>query len=500
MPDLPAVYALKDITKDYPGVRAVDNASLALHRGEVHGLVGENGAGKSTLIKIMAGVVHPNAGQVFLNGNQIDFYNGATAYRLGLSFIHQEQNLVPYLSGSENIFLGRSYPSNRLGTIDWAALNQQAAEILANLGVHVPVDIPVSRLSQGDQSMISIARAFAGDAAIYVMDEPTASLTDDEIQALFAVISQLKSRGKTILYVSHRLDEIFAICDRVTVMRDGSVVATRPILELNQGELIRMMIGRSLTESYPPALAEHGKLLLDVRGLTGKGAKDVSFQLHAGEIIGFAGLVGSGRTEILRILYGADPLLSGQIKLDGKHFQPASPARAIDHGMVLVPEERRSQGLILDRSIQSNITLPHLNRFARSGVFLNPSREKEVSRRTASAVRLKASSLQQSVAQLSGGNQQKVVFARWLAGEARILMLDEPSRGVDVGARFEIYRLIRELAARGAGILLVSSDLNELLGLSDQVIVMREGRQTAQLTASDASQEHVLRICYGEEI
>jgi ribose transport system ATP-binding protein len=499
MPETPSVYALKDITKDYPGVRAVDHASLSLHAGEVHGLVGENGAGKSTLIKIMAGIVHPESGQVFLNGEPIHFYNGAAAYRLGLSFIHQEQNLVLYMSGAENIFLGRPYPTNRFGTIDWGALNRQAAAILSNLGVNVRVDIPVSGLSQGDQAMISIARAFAGDAAIYVMDEPTASLTDDEIHALFAVISRLKGSGKTILYVSHRLDEIFAICDRVTIMRDGSVVATHSVQELTQTELIRMMIGRSLTDSYPPALAKSSNLLLEVLGLSGERVRDVSFRLHAGEILGFAGLVGSGRTEILRILYGADRLVSGQILLDGECFNPASPGQAINRGVVLVPEERRSQGLVLGRSIQSNITLPHLARFAHSGVFLNPNMEKEVSHRTSSAVRLKSASLQQNVAELSGGNQQKVVFARWLAGDARILMLDEPSRGVDVGARFEIYRLIRELAAQGAGILLVSSDLNELLGLSDRVIVMREGGQMAELDAQEASQERVLRICYGEE-
>jgi ribose transport system ATP-binding protein len=500
MPQLPPVYSLKNMIKDYPGVRAVDNASLSIQAGEVHGLVGENGAGKSTLIKIMAGVVHPDAGQIFFKGTQIDFYSGAAAYYMGLSFIHQEQNLVPYMSGAENIYLGRPYPSNRLGTIDWAALNRQAAAILTNLGMNIPVDIPISSLSQGDQAMISIARAFAGDAAVYVMDEPTASLTDEEIQALFAVIARLKSQGKSILYVSHRLDEIFAICDRVTVMRDGSVVASLPIQELTQSELIRMMIGRTLNESFPPALARSGKLLLEVHELSGGIVKNVSFNLHAGEILGFAGLVGSGRTEILRLLYGADPIGTSNITLEGKAFIPRSPAYAIDHGIVLVPEERRSQGLILNSSIQSNITLPHLNRLARSGIFLNPDSEREVSRRTSAAVYLKSASLQQNVTQLSGGNQQKVVFARWLAGDARIIMLDEPSRGVDVGARFEIYRLIRELAAKGAGILLVSSDLDELLGLSDRMIIMREGAQMAELSAREASQERVLRICYGEEI
>lgn len=498
MSDVQPVLQLKKILKDYPGVRAVNYASLELLPGEVHGLVGENGAGKSTLIKIMAGVVQPDEGEIWLNGSRVHLRTGSDAYRSGLSFIHQELNLVSYLSGAENIFLGRPYPKNKLGTIDWSALHTKAGEILAALGVHLPVDIAVCNLSGGDRAMVSIARAFAGDAAIFVMDEPTASLSDEEISNLFRVIRSLKARGHTILYVSHRLDEIFAICDRVTVMRDGSVVSTRTINEINQAEMIRLMIGRELAENFPPSRAVAGQPLLRVEGLSGKHIQNVSFTLHHGEILGLAGLVGAGRSEILRMIFGAEPIERGEIWLDQARIRPKSPAEAIRHGILLVPEERRSQGLVLNRSILDNITLPHLKNLASAGFFLNRRRERTASQRVGQMVYLKASSLSQKVAQLSGGNQQKVVFARWLVAGARVLLLDEPSRGVDVGARYEIYRIIRDLSAAGVGILLVSPDLEELLGLADRVLVMREGKKVAELDAAGLSQETVLRHCYGE--
>jgi ABC-type sugar transport system ATPase subunit len=496
---LTPVLEMKEIVKQYPGVRAVNSASISLMPGEVHALVGENGAGKSTLIKIMAGVVRPDEGEIFLNGSSIHLRNGSDAYKLGLSFIHQELNLVPHLSGAENIFLGRVYPKTALGTVDWKKLNQRAKDILDTLGVHVPVDVPVVNLSRGDQSMISIARAFAGEASIVVMDEPTASLTDEEIHSLFNVIRELKSRCHTVLYVSHRLDEIFEICDRVTIMRDGSVVGTYNIAEINQAEMIRLMIGRSLSESFPASEAVIGPTLLEGRQIGRGMVKDVSFTLKKGEILGFAGLVGAGRTEILRMLYGVDKPAQGEILLDGAPFNPKDPAEAIRAGVVLVPEERSSQGLILNRSIRENITLPHLGKISSGGLFINLPAERTVSEKMGNSVRLKAASLTQKVSQLSGGNQQKVVFARWLIQSPRILLLDEPSRGVDVGARYEIYRIIRDLAAHGVGIVLVSSDLTELLGLADRVIVMREGHQMAELNTAGLSQETVLRYCYGEE-
>jgi ribose transport system ATP-binding protein len=492
------VLQLKGIIKDYPGVRAVDHADLELLPGEVHALVGENGAGKSTLIKILAGVVHRDAGGIYLHGRPVEVRSGSDAYQLGLSFTHQELNLVPYLDGAENIFLGRPYPKTALGTINWRVLRARAADILKQLGTYVPVDVPVGNLPRGDQAMLSIARAFAGEASIFVMDEPTASLTEQEIEHLFTVIRALKEQGRTVMYVSHRLEEIFEIADQVTVMRDGRVVGTYRTSEITQAELIRLMVGQSLSDTYPASRAVRGEPLLRVKRLTGDAVRNVSFTLHAGEVLGLAGLVGSGRSAVLRLIYGADPIRGGTLWLDGHAFRPRSPATSIQQGIVLVPEDRHTQGLVLNRSIAENITLPHLDALSSSSFFLDWHREREASQQAGQAVRLRASSLRQEVSQLSGGNQQKVVFARWLLDGARVLLLDEPSRGIDVGARFEIYRIIRDLAVQGVGILLVSSDLNELLGLSDRVIVLREGEMLADLQATGLTRETVLSYYYGE--
>ncbi|MCS7056824.1 MAG: sugar ABC transporter ATP-binding protein [Thermoflexales bacterium] len=489
---------MKDIVKQYPGVLAVNRAGLSLLPGEVHGLVGGNGAGKSTLIKIMAGVVRPDHGQILLDGERLDFHSGSDAYRYGLSFIHQELNLVPYLNGAENIFLGRPYPRTRFGTIDWKALKQRAERIMLELGMRVRVDVPVRRLTRGEQAMISLGRALVGDARIIVMDEPTASLTDEEIRGLFRVIRELKARRRTVLYVSHRLDEIFEICDRVTIMRDGNVVGTYPIGALSRSEMIRLMIGRDLGEGIPPPQNPLGRAFFRVEGLAGGPVQGVSFDLREGEILGLAGLIGAGRSEVLHLIYGSIRPNRGCMHLDDKPFSPRSPAEAIRAGVALVPEERHQQGLVLSRSVLQNISLPALDRFSWRSVFVNRTAERKAGQQVAQQVHLKAASLDQKVNQLSGGNQQKVVFARWLHTRLRMLLLDEPTRGVDVGARFEIYRTIRELAAAGIGIVLVSSDLSELLGLAHRVIVLREGRQLAELPAAGLSQEALLHYCYGE--
>lgn len=491
------VLEVKEVVKQYPGVLAVNRASLSLMPGEVHALVGENGAGKSTLIKIMAGVVRPDSGSLFLNGKRLELTSGLDAYRYGLSFIHQELNLIPYLNGAENIFLGRPYPTNRIGMVDWKMLYDRARQILSELGADTPVDVPVSRLSRGGQAMISIARAFAGEALIFVMDEPTASLSDEEIRHLFQVIGQLKSRGKTVLYVSHRLNEIFEISDRVTVMRDGSVIGTFAIQQVTQADLIRSMIGRELNESIPPSHSKPGEIILEVQNLKGGIVQGVSFEVREGEIVALAGLVGAGRSEVLHMLYGAAQPEGGEIRLFGRRFQPRSPADAIRAGIALVPEERRTQGLILNRAICENISLPFLRTFTSATFLLNGALETAAAQAVSRQVNLKAVSLKQKAAQLSGGNQQKVVFARWLMKRPRLLLLDEPTRGVDVGARFEIYRIIRELAADGMGVVLVSSDLSEVLGLADRIIVLREGRQISEINALQASQEIVLHDCYG---
>jgi ribose transport system ATP-binding protein len=494
------ILEIKNILKDYPGVRAVNNASISVKKGEIHGLVGENGAGKSTIVKILAGVVQPDDGEIWLNGKQVKIPSGSDSYRLSFSFIHQELNLVPFFSAAENIFLGRSYPTRVCSLINWKVLNKSAKSILNQLGVDIPVNIPIVNLSQGEKSIISIARAFASNASVYIMDEPTASSTDDEIKNFFSVIRKLKKQGATILYISHRLNEIFEICDRVTVMRDGNVIGTYRTDEINQSKLIQMMIGRKLKGNSSTRKRIPGRVLLKVDGLSGSRVKDISFYLHKGEILGFAGLVGAGRTDILRMLYGVDFISAGKISIEGKPYHPKSPAKANSKGIVLLPEERRTQGLIMGHSITKNIVLPYLKKLSRYGVFINHKNELKISSKASKAVHLKTDSLNKSVSKLSGGNQQKVVFARWLVtDEVRILLLDEPTRGVDIGARFEIYKIIKDLISKGISILLVSSDLSELMELADRVVIMREGIQMATLDIEGLTQETVLRYCYGEE-
>ena len=492
------ILEIRGILKDYPGVRAVDHVSLDLRAGEVHALVGENGAGKSTLIKILAGVVSPDKGKILLRGQSVEIHNGKDALQLGLSFIHQELNLISYMNTAENIFLGKSYPLKKLGFINWKELISKASDILDMLKITVPMNVPVGHLTSGQQAMISIGRAFAGDASIYVMDEPTASLTEREIHSLFKIIQSLKEKGHTIVYVSHRLEEIFEIADRVTVMRDGKVVTTQNTADIDTTKLIQYMIGRELEEAYPASYNQTGKPLLKVENLTGDIARNVSFTLHAGEILGIAGLVGAGRSEILRMLFGVDAVYDGKIFLNGDKIQPTAPVKAIANGIALVPEERRSQGLVTSRSILENTTLVHLNSFAMGGVFIKKDKEREASKVMSKTVQLRAASLYQRVAQLSGGNQQKVAFSKWLLGDVKVLMLDEPSRGVDVGARFEIYSIIRKMASEGVGILLVSSDLNELLGLADRMVVMHRGKMATILNVDPSlSQETVLSFYYG---
>jgi len=496
--------AAHNIVKNYPGVRALDNVTLKLQRGEVHGLVGENGAGKSTLIKILAGAVRMDGGELSIQGQPVTIHSVHDAQRHGLAFIHQELALVPYFDAAENIFLGHAYPRRPWGAIDRGALRRRAAAILARLGTTLPLDLPVSRLSPGQQTMISIARAFAADAALVVMDEPTAALTDQEIGHLYTVIKALRAAGVTVVYVSHRLQEIFDITDRITVMRNGRVVTTAATTDLDQTKLVALMTGRDSQIAFPATTAVLGAPLLTVENLSTSFIQDVSFRLHRGEVLGVAGLVGAGRTELLRALIGATPSRSGQIILHGQTMHAHSPADALQRGMALVPEERRSQGLILRRPIFENITLSHLRDFARGGFLLSRRRELARAQELRQALSLKAANLRQPVGQLSGGNQQKVVFARCLAGEAAgakldLLLLDEPTRGVDVGAKMELYQIIRDLAARGVGILLVSSELPELLGLADRVLVLHEGRPVVTLDAKTVDQATLLRYCYGLE-
>lgn len=498
---------LEQASKNYDGVVALCEATLELRRGEVHALIGENGAGKSTLIKLLAGVLSPDSMQLTISGRLVSLASAADAHEQGLRFIHQELNVVPTLSVAENIYLGKAYPT-RLGlAVHWPQLYARARATLARLGItHLDVRRPLSRLSPGDTMLVSIARAFAEEeheengasARIYVMDEPTAALSRRESELLFEVIHELKRQGNAVLYVSHRLEEIFEISDRVTVMRDGRVVGSWPTAETTAALLIREMTGRTLEHTYPrKQAAAKPQLQLSVKHLHNDTLKDVSLELYRGEILGVAGLAGSGRSELLRALIGADAVHRGEMTLDGTPLRIRSPKEAWQAGLALVPEERRSQALVMSQGVRENVTLPHLGKLSKLGL-VNRRSERRVSRELARAVQLRAKGPEQHVHQLSGGNQQKVVFARVMAGKPRVLLLDEPTRGVDVGAKFDIYRLVLELADQGTGVLLVSSDLNELLGICDRIVVMRRGQLRHSVATQQLDKEALLALCYGE--
>jgi len=504
----PSLLHIHHATKHYSGIPALIDASLELRAGEVHALMGENGAGKSTLIKVMAGVVTPDRAVIHVRGKSASINSPHEAFAHGLRFIHQELHTVPQLSAAENIFLGQPYPTFMGIKVRWRQLNALAQATLDRLGIgHIDPSHTMAHLNPGDQMLVNIAHAFVGDdfsaggngSLIYVMDEPTAALTGTEIEQLFRVIRRLRERGSAVLYVSHRMEEIFQIADRVTVMRDGRIVGTRERDAVTPSELIVMMTERELEQIYPPRerpVSEH--LLLDVRRLSTRAVHDISFRLSEGEILGVAGLIGAGRTELLRGLIGADRRVSGEVMLDRKLFKRLSPTLAWHNKIAFVPEERRSQGLILSRSISSNITLPQLRHFSRSGAILAHERERRASRSLGESVRLKAHGPGQTVRELSGGNQQKVVFARALARSPRLLILDEPTRGVDIGAKVDIYRLIREISSQGTGIILASSDLPELIGMTDRILVMRGRRLAAVIPTKDLTPDGLLTHCYGE--
>jgi ribose transport system ATP-binding protein len=495
--------AIERASKSYAGVPALRAATLAIAAGEIHALMGENGAGKSTLIRILAGVERADEVAIAIDGRPVSIADPGAAHRLGLRFIHQELNIVPTMSVAENIFLGRRYPRRLGALVDWRRLRRDAGAALARLGIaHVAPDRPVAKLGFGDRMLVRIAAAFLdGDAPgrVYVMDEPTAALTAAETDRLFAVLDQIRRSGRSVIYVSHRLDEIMRLCDRVTVLRDGAVVDTRRVAETSAAEIIRMMIGRSLGDAYPrlaaaPAAAE---AMLQLDGLAGPGIAGVSLAVAAGEVVGLAGLAGAGPSELHRLLIGAAPASRGSIMVAGHRFAAPSPAAAWSAGLAFVPRDRRGEGILPARSVSENMTLPHLSRLSRGGIFPSRRRERRLAAARGADVRLHARGPGQRCRELSGGNQQKVVLARAIAGRPRILLLDEPTRGVDIAARFDIYALIRELKAAGTAVLLASSDAPELIGLSDRIAVMRGGRIAAMLAAAGLGEETLLAHCHG---
>jgi ribose transport system ATP-binding protein len=506
------VLEMTGIRKAFPGVVALDGVDLTLHAGEVHMLLGENGAGKSTLMKILSGAYRKDGGEIRINGSAVDIQSPRDALALGIRVIYQELNLVPQLSAAENIFLGDA-PTRGAGLIDWRALTEATTRLLAELGLDLEAQTPLHRLSLAQRQLVEIAKALrpstqhraatqpdtslrAGTASILVMDEPTSALTSREVDQLFSLVETLVRRGVAVVYITHRLDEVYRIGKRVTVLRDGRQVATSMLSDVTVDGLVRWMANRDLTEHFPKQRVEPGPELLRVEGLGRTGVlHDISFTVRAGEVVGIAGLLGAGRSELARVLAGADRRHAGRIVCGGVDVSFGHPADAIRKGIGLLPEDRKAEGLVAGLTVARNVALPHGSKLARGG-FLPAGCEMALADPLIRELRVKATPLQE-VRQLSGGNQQKVVLAKWLAGDARIFMFDEPTRGVDVGAKVEIYHLMNRLTAGGAGIIMISSELPELLGMSDRILVMKGGRITATFDSSTATQERVVAAAFG---
>jgi ribose transport system ATP-binding protein len=485
------------ITKSFPGVRALDGVSFEVTTGEVHALVGENGAGKSTLMKILAGAYIAEGGTIEIDGKPVTIDGPKAAERLGIGMIYQEFNLVPDLGVIENIVLGIE-PTRGL-FLDTKAATARATAVLAELGITLPLDRPARRLSVAEQQLTEIAKALVRHARLIVMDEPTAALTDRETDALFALIAKLKATGVAFVYISHRLEELPRIADRITVIRDGRAVETRATGALPQNEMIQLMVGRALEAHFPdlPAVAPDAPVRLAVRDLrAASNVNGVSFEVHAGEIVGLAGLVGAGRTEIVRAIAGADVATNGEIVVDGKPVAARNPHAAIEAGIAFITEDRKAQGLVLGMTVRENTTLAHLAAYSR-GPFISRAEEVGITNREIAELRIRTPSSEQAVKNLSGGNQQKVVLAKWLTGDAHVFLFDEPTRGVDVGAKAEIYTLMLQLLARGAGIVMVSSELPEVLGMSHRILVVRDGKIAAEFARADATPAAVIAVAAG---
>jgi rhamnose transport system ATP-binding protein len=482
---------VRDIEKTFPGVRALSGVSFDVRAGEVHALLGENGAGKSTLIKIVSGVYQPDLGSILVNGTLVHFSTPDDARRAGVATIYQELLLFPELSVAENIFLGHA-PLARAGRIDWRAMRAEAERLLDSLEINdLSADQIVGALSVGNRQRVEILRALSHDARILIMDEPTAALTESDVTRLFDVVRRLKRRGVGIVYISHRLDEIFAIADRVTVLRDGAFVGAREVADTNVAELVQMMVGRRLESLFPKTVAPIGAPVLEARDLVRRPlTKGVSLTVRSGEIVGLAGLVGSGRSELAQTLFGMTPSESGDVRLNGETVRIDSPETARAKGIAYVPEDRGTQGLVRGMSVLHNFSLAALGSLSRAG-FIDRAAERRMAQEGVARFSVKTSSVDEIAGRLSGGNQQKIVLGKWLANNPKLLILDEPTRGIDVGAKAEIHRLMSQLAGEGVAILMISSELPEVLGMSDRVLVMREGRLVAEFDRAEASSEAV---------
>lgn len=483
---------MKGIEKSFPGVQALSSVSFDLGVGEIHALVGENGAGKSTLIKILTGAHPADAGAILLDGQPVSYRSPSEAQASGIVTMYQEFTLVPSLSVRANLFLG--HERSRRGFIDFRSETSEARAIFEKLRVEIDIEAKVADLSIALQQMIEIGRALAQEARILILDEPTAALTPREVESLFRILRDLQARGIGILFVSHRLDEVFAIADRITVLRDGVAIDTRSTPDYSRQELIEDMVGRSIDNEYPKAEVPLGEVRFEVRQLHGGGVSDVSFSVKRGEVVGLAGLMGAGRTEVARLIFGADRKVSGAISLDGRSLSINSPREAIRQGICLLTEDRKAQGLIPKASVKENFALPNLAAWSRLG-WVNSQKETSRFADRVNSLRIRVTSAEQRVEDLSGGNQQKLLVARWLETDSQVFLFDEPTRGIDVGAKYEIYALIGELAAQGKVVLVISSELPELLGICDRILVIREGRLVADVAdVRNARQEDILSL------
>lgn len=480
---------------EFPGVKALDGVNFETCKGEVHVLLGENGAGKSTLMKILTGVYRQTAGRIFFKGSPYEIRSIKDAEEKGISMIFQELNLVSFLSVAENIFLGRE---PRIGVhINWKKINRDAQQLLDHLGLNISSKTIVRNLTIAQQQMVEIAKALSFNSDVIIMDEPTSSLTEREIEELFRTIRELKSKGVCIIYISHRMEELLAIGDRVTVLRDGRHVATVHVRDTNINELIKMMVGRSLNEKFPKEKAAIGEESIRVCNLSqGKRLKDISFYARKGEVVGFAGLMGAGRTELMRAIFGADPVDKGEIYIHGSKVSIKSPKDAKKHNIGFLTEDRKNQGLVLKLDVKQNITLSNLEKITKN-TAISFKKERQLCEKLVGDLNIKTPGLHQKVKFLSGGNQQKVVLGKWLATESDILIIDEPTRGIDVGAKVEIYKLINELTKAGNTVLMVSSELPEILGMSDRVYIMHEGKISGELNRNEATQERILHFATG---
>jgi len=487
------ILEMENVSKTFPGVKALNRVNFNLKSGEVHSLVGENGAGKSTLLKILAGAYKKDTGTVILNGSKVEITNPKHALDMGISVIYQEFNLIPNLSIGENIFMGRA-PRKNSGFIDFSKLYNEAESFLKKIGMKKNAKTPVSELSVAEQQMVEIAKSLSFSAKIIVMDEPTSALTESEKETLFKIIKELKEKNVSVIFISHIIDEVLEISDRITILRDGNYVGTLSAADTNPGEIVRMMVGRKLKDFYPKITAKPGGIVLEVKNLTKKPKyKNISFQLHEGEVLGFAGLVGCGREQVMRGIFGVNPPDSGEVYIKEKKIKTNSLYETIKMKMGFVPEDRREEGLIMSRSVKDNINitrLPHIH----SHGFVKQKEEEKTAKEYCENLNIRTPNTKQIVQNLSGGNQQKIVIAKWLAINPKILILDDPTRGIDVGAKKEIYSLINNLAKEGIGIILISSELPEIINISDRILVMREGEITGELTRKEATQEKIMRL------